>query len=194
MVKPDRRAARREAARELQAARPRPTALEIDAARLSAFPVAGAWCSPWDNPRHLVTLALARRRPDGDLAVMTAIVDLGCMGVKDASVIAKVPPLLADEGVAKRCGPDAQRENAGVVAAVVAAGAQYAKACGVAERDVQRGLVAFLRGVPAAPITVPLGVDGKPFFMAGPYDDAEQVLTALEERFGPDGFHYVLPM
>jgi hypothetical protein len=39
------------------------------------------------------------------------------------------------------------------------------------------------------------GKDGKPLFVSGPYDDAAKcrfVLRALQDRCGPDGYHYLM--
>ena len=39
------------------------------------------------------------------------------------------------------------------------------------------------------------GKDGKPMFVQGPFDDparCQEVLSALEERCGPDGYHFLL--
>jgi hypothetical protein len=40
------------------------------------------------------------------------------------------------------------------------------------------------------------GKNGKPFFMAGPYDDAAKcrsILHTLHQHCGPHGYHYMLP-
>lgn len=41
------------------------------------------------------------------------------------------------------------------------------------------------------------GKDGKPFFIAGPYDDEARcryICKTLEESCGPDGSHYIMPV
>lgn len=40
---------------------------------------------------------------------------------------------------------------------------------------------------------VPLGAQGKPFYIAGPHDDVDGILEHLEQRLGADGFHYMVP-
>jgi len=47
----------------------------------------------------------------------------------------------------------------------------------------------------ACPAKIPLGGDdGKPFYIAGPYDHARAIVDKLIRRLGPDGFHYIIPM
>jgi hypothetical protein len=47
----------------------------------------------------------------------------------------------------------------------------------------------------SAPVSIPLGgPEGKPFFVAGPYDDITIIISKLTRAVGPDGFHYVVPI
>jgi hypothetical protein len=41
---------------------------------------------------------------------------------------------------------------------------------------------------------IPLGSrDGKPLFVAGPYDDVPRIMAKLERAVGPNGFHFTAP-
>lgn len=55
------------------------------------------------------------------------------------------------------------------------------------------------RDIPAESCTeqFTFGKDGKPFFVAGPYDSrtrCEQVMRTLEKRCGPKGYHFLMPV
>lgn len=39
--------------------------------------------------------------------------------------------------------------------------------------------------------TIPLGVDGKPFFVSGPYDDVPRIMAQLKKAVGPGSFEFV---
>ena len=42
---------------------------------------------------------------------------------------------------------------------------------------------------------IPLGEpEGKPLFVAGPYDNATKIIAKLTAAVGPDGFHYLVPL
>jgi hypothetical protein len=42
---------------------------------------------------------------------------------------------------------------------------------------------------------IPLGgKDGKPFFVAGPYDNVDRIMSKLTRKLGPDGFTYIVPI
>lgn len=38
------------------------------------------------------------------------------------------------------------------------------------------------------------GPEGKPFFIAGPYDNAEKIMTRLRQQLGPEGFNFMVPI
>lgn len=42
------------------------------------------------------------------------------------------------------------------------------------------------------PSAITFGMDGKPHYINGPYDDPERVLRTLERSVGRDGFHYTV--
>jgi len=47
----------------------------------------------------------------------------------------------------------------------------------------------------ACDVPIPLGgKDGKPFFIAGPYDNVDRIMAKLTRKLGPDGFHFLFPV
>ena len=42
--------------------------------------------------------------------------------------------------------------------------------------------------------SIPLGKDGKPFFVAGPYDNVSRTMAKLERKLVPDSFHFLVPL
>ena len=46
----------------------------------------------------------------------------------------------------------------------------------------------------SCPEAIEYGTDGKPFYVAGPYDDVERIMDRLTRKLGPDGFHFVAPL
>jgi hypothetical protein len=49
------------------------------------------------------------------------------------------------------------------------------------------------RGVLPEPYSLSFGKNGKPFFVAGPYDNVQAILAKLEATAGPDNYVYVVP-
>ncbi|RPJ03080.1 MAG: hypothetical protein EHM39_00300 [Chloroflexi bacterium] len=50
------------------------------------------------------------------------------------------------------------------------------------------------RGTLAEPYQLTFGKDGKPFFVAGPYDNAEAIIAKLTKTAGPGNFDYLVPV
>jgi len=44
-------------------------------------------------------------------------------------------------------------------------------------------------------VPIPLGGrEGKPFFVAGPYDNVDRIMAKLRRKLGEDGFHFMIPL
>ncbi len=44
-------------------------------------------------------------------------------------------------------------------------------------------------------VEVPVGgPEGKPFFIAGPYDNVDKIMARLMQQLGPGGFNYLVPI
>jgi hypothetical protein len=64
-------------------------------------------------------------------------------------------------------------------------------ACGLgfqAHRDFQRTRFALSRW--EGPSAITFGMDGKPHYIDGPYEDPRRILATLERTVGRGGFHY----
>jgi hypothetical protein len=196
MAKPDRRAMRRAEARALQLARPLPSAELTHARKLAPFPVVGAWLGDgWQDVHQLIVGGIARARPDGGLAGVRFLADLGCMGVKQAVLRPKITRWDFETEIGRAAQQTVRPVPVGTLAQVVREVARWSVACGMPTTDDQAITLAFL-GDEASDTTVevPLGSDGKPMLVPGPFDDAPALMKILAERFGPGGFNYIFPM
>lgn len=43
----------------------------------------------------------------------------------------------------------------------------------------------------ASKVRVPLGLDGKPYFVSGPFDNVPKILAQLERAVGPGNFDFI---
>lgn len=142
------------------------------------------------------TVVLARTLPDGSLAMASFLLDVFCLGVKDA---------LYRQAFAHDI--DEMKDTFGVSDPLLPADPSYA-------RKLIREAVAYARSLgfephrdfadaeplfgdisaDASDATFTFGRDGKPLYLAGPLDApavVERRLAQLTERLGPDGFEFV---
>lgn len=194
MSKPDRRKQRRLEARALQAARPKASEELAHARRLAGLPMESMWISESWRFVGLAVCVVVRRRPDGDLAVLSAIADLGCLGIKDVAVFPSVSPAGLDDILARATRDSMLNVPIGVGVQLLRESARWCEACGMPERDSQTATLAFLSDeVGDSSFEIPLGHDGKPMLVPGPHDDFNELAAILAARFGSGGFHFTAP-
>ena len=152
----------------------------------------------WNGPEGLVEALVARRSPSGRIAAATFLIDLSCLGVKNAGV-----------GTFETEGEYVRRlrlnflmrprisGNINLIAKIIREGIAYAADLGFTPHPDYLD-AAYLLGDAdpnASPAEVPLGgPDGKPLYVPGPYDNFESILMRLERRLGLDGFNVVFPL
>ena len=163
----------------------------------SRWPVVGAYTTPEWRENGTCGVALVRGTEDGRYAVAFFLVDRWCLGAKVADVRlgldrqgmeAALGVLGGDLGL-EPCKPE-------LVAAIVEVGASYAASLGLRQDSDLPTARLMLQGLDPAEAgeVVAAGMDGKPMFVAGPYDDADAVVAQLQRQLGADGFHYVAPL
>jgi len=151
----------------------------------------------WQEPGTLVQIIFARRDSTGQYAVGGFLVDLACLGVKTGF------GNISDRGTYLKIRNEmAQKQtllptDAGLVAKIVREGVAYAKSLGFKPDPDYRDAMTILGDVDpdACDTPVPLGgEDGKPYFIAGPYDNVDLIMKKLTWAVGPDGFHFFAPI
>lgn len=142
----------------------------------------------------LAQVVIARDAPLG-IAIGLFLVDLGCLGVKntiqhDDLTRAEYDRLL--EKLSRRA--DFESCNPALAVRLVETGVRYAAELGFEPHEDYRLAKKMFGDIDpdACDEEIPCGRDGKPFYIQGPDDDAPAVLRQLEDRLGPDGFHFVM--
>jgi len=192
-----RKAAKRQQKRT--SSRPRPTS---GRALLRA---AGGWplhecllAREWQEPGEIIQILVARRSPTRQIAVGSFLVDLGCLGVKSA--FAAFFDSQREYEKQLRAGMRAQqamiKADLNLVAKIIREAIAYADELGFKpDPDYRDAMLVLGDADPnACNVPIPLGKDGKPFFVAGPYDNVDRIMSKLTRKLGPDGFHFMVPL
>ena len=151
----------------------------------------------WQQEGTIIQILVARRSPQGQIAVGTFLVDLGCLGVKSAFgnlFDTRREYRELRDGMAAR--QKMTKADVDLVAKIIREGIAYAKELGFRPDPDYRDAMPVLGDADpdACDVPIPLGKDGKPFFIAGPYDNAERIVAKLTRKLGPDGFHFIMPI
>lgn len=154
----------------------------------------------WQNTQMIHQICVARRSPIGYVAAGIYLVDLGCLGVKNAYAA-----VFGSEAAYRRElvahfeeGQEMQTADLDLVAKIIQEAITYAKTLGFSpHKDIRQAN--WVMGTEARPencdIKVPVGgSNGQPFYFAGPYDNPERVMRTLDRSVGQGNYHFVAPL
>lgn len=153
----------------------------------------------WNQEAALVTILVARRSPKEKLAAAGFLVDLGCLGVKDA-VVRLYPSVSAYHQDMRQHYLSIQPmspADLNLAAKIIVSGVRYAEQLGFHPHSVYLQAQHLLADADpeACPAAIPLGgPEGKPLFVAGPYDNARQIVNHLTRHVGAGNFHYLVTL
>jgi hypothetical protein len=146
----------------------------------------------WKEPGELVQILVARSAGN-EIAAAGFLVDLGCLGVKDA--LSHVLTRREYEGFRQSFTglQPMMRADLNLAAKILQESIAYAKRLGFSPHPDYHAAATLLAGAdPAACRTpVPQGIEGKPFFVPGPYDNVPKITRQLERAVGSGNFHFV---
>lgn len=153
----------------------------------------------WREEGAIIQILVARRLPAGQVATGTFLVDLGCLGVKSA--FASLFDTRREYKQELRAGMMARQEmikaDLNLVAKIIREGIAYVQDLGFKpDTDYRDAMLVLGDADPdACDVPIPLGSkDGKPFFIAGPYDNVDRIIAKLTRKLEPDGFHFLFPV
>jgi hypothetical protein len=142
---------------------------------------------------------VSRQLGDGRIAFAAFLVDVYCLGVKDAFANIAPRPRYERDLYDKLGRRDPLRPLKPECARKLVEGAvAYARDLGFPPHPDYR-LARLLFGdicAEACSERYVFGKDGKPLFCAGPYDGAarcQEILDTLHARLGPKGYHFIVP-
>lgn len=150
-----------------------------------------------DGESGLAEMLVARRGPAGEIGAGVFLADLGCLGVKNA--YARVFPSearYADFFEHLDTAAPLTKTDLDLVAKVVWESIAYAKRWGFRPHQGFYEAAPFLEGAEPerCAVAVPLGREGKPFYVAGPRDNPKWVISQLMRTAGEGNFDYVVPV
>lgn len=142
----------------------------------------------------LVCVLVARRHRHDKVSVCGYLVDVHCLGVKNA-----LGPRLMDEPdlVAFRryffgaFDADPVAAPLELAQQLVFGAVDYARGLGFEPHADYADVVGHL-GDRVLGCDIEFGRDGMPFFVQGPYDDARHILQTLDASVGPGNYHFLM--
>jgi hypothetical protein len=144
-----------------------------------------------------VALVLAAERDGhGRLTMCSFLVDTWCLGVKNAMGPKRIHKREL-EALRHQCYAPWRSHGIPIplelAQHVVLGAVEFGRALGFeAHRDFKRAR--FALGSWEGPSAITFGMDGKPHYVNGPYEDPQRVLATLERTVGRGRFHYTVSL
>lgn len=142
-------------------------------------------------------LVVTRRTPSGIIAVSAFVIDVFCLGVKDAMFLL-IPEDKYENEYKERMSFHGQREfeklHQSYAKKLLDGLVEYAKGLGFSPHPDYLNAKDLLIGIDASVCSekYSYGKDGKPFYMNGPYEsesDMMKIINTLTKHCGADGFN-----
>jgi hypothetical protein len=186
--------------RKREIAKRQSVGVEGQLARASAAPVLDALVPADIFEAGLGQVLISRELPHQQVAYAVFLVDVWCLGVKDAfgNIVSK------SEYKENLLGPlqnqfDMQRESPEYVRKLVEGAVEYAAQFRLQPHPDYRPARAIFGDIDAAACTEPIefGKGGQPFYASGPYETASQslsIIRRLQDAVGEGNFHCFMPV
>ena len=195
--------ARRDARKEKEKAKKdrivgvaRPEQINISGA--GSWSLLGCWINEnWQNHTSLKQLVIARQNAAGIVGVGLFLIDLGCLGIKDAhsrgfsSEFEFKNELLEAIASTEPIQPCSLDFGSKMIQTAIA----YARGLGFEpHKDARKAMRLIGEAHPENCLDdIPTGgEDGKPFFISGPYDNVNKVMSTLNRSVGAGNYNVIM--
>ena len=157
------------------------------------FPMMGCWIMADWKESGITPVIVARLEP-GDMVIFGSfLADIFCLGVKDAFWKYDIPVKQFTRNLPDLCRGNPEPCEASLAHEIIYGSIEYARTFGFEpHRDYARAsLVLDLPELHPRKHHVEFGKDGKPFFIAGPYDNARAIVKKLMQTAGEGNFNFL---
>lgn len=166
-------------------------------ARLLKAPVHECFVPQGMFERGMGNLLVSRQAGGGAIALGAFLLDVWCLGVKDAMITVHSEAQYASSVAKLRENEPLEPVDPACAKKLVLRVVEYARGLGLEPHPDYRAAKRIFEGIDAGACDqdFTFGREGKPYFFSGPNDTparCRQILKALSKRLGPDEFHFTV--
>ena len=181
-------------------ARPKPVVFKTPQYYLQnarTYPIFGCWMEKGWQEQGLARVVVARQQPDNRIIFAVFIVDHYCLGVKDADVKTDISHTrfrkLMLKIFAEPDGEEPDTCSLEFAHELIFGAVEYARQYGFEPHPDFERATRVLDPPDAHPFTHKLefGKDGKPFYISGPFDDIDHIMSTLQRTAGEGNYHFL---
>jgi len=183
----------------IEALLPRPKPVSWKGARYyiehaREYPIMGSWVMEGWQKTGLTPVVLARQQAEDKVIFGVYMVDLYCLGVKDAYCNGDFSLKQFQSNLAKMCSGAPEPCDLGLAHELVYGAINFARRYGF-EPHPDFALASWVLDAPEThpqKYELAFGKDGKPFFISGPHDDVERIVAKLRRTAGDGNFDFLV--
>lgn len=158
------------------------------------LPIEKCYLADGYENRGLTVALIVRRQPSGNFAFANFVIDRLCMGVKNAFANCNASEQDIEEYINRMEGNgDVEEITAEYLHNLVYASVDYAQELGILpDKDFKTAEYLLDEDLITDKIdNIEFGIDDKPFYIEGPFDNTKHILGLLTRSVGDDGFEFV---
>jgi hypothetical protein len=158
------------------------------------YPIFGSWIMEGWRESGLTPVVIARQQSPDKVIFANYMVDFYCLGVKDAFCNADFSMKRFERILAQLCSGKPEDCAIDLAHELVYGAVDFARRFGFDPHPDFKQASMVLDPPETYPSSGELefGRDGKPFFVAGPYDNAEAIVAKLERTAGKGNYDYMM--
>ena len=165
------------------------------------YPILGCWIMSGWKEEGITPVVVARQQAPDKVICAVCLVDLFCLGIKNASTYADIPMGKFQRELPQMCIGAPEECSVELAHEIIYGGLEFAQHYGFRPHpDFTAQLCDLVLDPPemhARTHKVKFGKKGKPFFVAGPYDDERRIKSVMEtlmKTAGKGKFDYVVTL
>ena len=173
--------------------------LNPDLEHARQYPICGCWIMSGWRDEGITPVVVARQKEDGRILFGVYLVDLYCLGVKDAFTRTDYSSSRFERELPNLCAKAPEPCSVELAHEVIYGALEYAERLGFEPHpDFKKQMADLILDPPDAHRRVdhvPFGQDGQPYYIVGPNDDERKtrfVIDALTRTCGEGNFHYLI--
>lgn len=158
------------------------------------FPILGCWVMEGWQEQGITPVVVARLQADNRVVYGAFIVDVFCLGVKNALWETDTSRNRFERDLSRICSESPEACEASLAHEIIYGAVAYARRYGFEpHRDFDKAsLVLDPPGAHAGSHPIEFGHEGKPLFVSGPYDNARAIVNQLMRTAGEGNFDYIV--
>ena len=163
--------------------------------RAREYPILGCWVMEGWHEEGITPVIVARQQESDKVIFTVCLVDLYCLGIKDAYANADISLRKFQSELSTMCQGDPEPCSVELAHEIIYGGMEYAERYGFKPHiDFTRQFCDQVLDPPEMhPRTnnVAFGKDGKPFYVSGPYDDERKINSVINKTHSSIVSHFV---